>query len=118
MLLDSLDVTTTCELLFIMERKKCMIGVNFKVSLNCFDKISGICKLSTQEKKRYSFICSKCSLITYLDFTIVFPKDTLVKSFEYKRLEDGDVILTTVRPLHPQEILKMAILTRRQQQLF
>ena len=69
-------------------------------------------------KERYSFIFSKCSLITYLGFAIAFPKETLLKLFEYKRLKDGEVILKTVLPLHPGQRLKRAILRRQQEQLF
>ena len=51
MLLDSLDVTTTCPLLFIMSKKKMYGRCHFKVLLNCFDEKSAIGKLCAQEKK-------------------------------------------------------------------
>ena len=69
-------------------------------------------------KEGYSFIFSKFTLITYLGFTIAFPKETLLKLFKYKKLKDGEVILKTVLPQHPRQRLKRVILRREQEQLF
>ena len=88
--------------------------MNFKVSRSCFDKKNWYMQiiLSTT-RKRYSFVCSKCSLITYLDFEIAFRKQTLLKIFDYETIEKGIVITKSVR--HPRERLKRMILLKRQQ---
>ena len=51
---------------------------NFIVSLGNFDKKTGKCLLTRNQKQHYLFRCKKCNILPYVDFDVAFAKDCLL----------------------------------------
>ena len=63
----------------LCKSSKFWFGYNFFVWLDNFDKKTGIYLLTRHQKQFYSFRCTKCNILNYVDFDVAFFKDCILE---------------------------------------
>ena len=78
-----------CQLLSVVQIKKCGFGLNFIVSFHDFDKNTGECLLKENQKELYSFTYINLNLQTLVDFNISFRKEFVLSVIHEREKEQN-----------------------------
>lgn len=108
-------------------KKKFGFGFNFISSLNDFDKNTGECFLTENQKRIYFFTYSKCNLQRFVDFNIAFHKESKLAVIQERKKEqketdvsdddddDEDAMFCSKYLLHPRKRLKRSLKQKLEQ---